>query len=186
MILGTAQNGPNLTEILTALANPQTHVVVNLVGLPLHDRPAFSSVCFHKILELRAASGRPHWISSMKHHLPRDGNPGARAWRKDSTGMMYVTVHPDQIDPAILNTVDLVFALGQSPGRPSRPFAKQEGQQAPTLPSTELESRSDSHRQIRRVGSRLPEVLENRPSTERRNARHKCGRRTAAGPQFLF
>ena len=174
VILGTAQNGPSLTEILTALANPQTHVVVNLVGLPLHDRPAFFFGLLHKILELRAASGRPHWIliDETHHLLPRDGNPGAPGLAQDSTGMMYVTVHPDQIDPAILNTVDLVFALGQSPGKTIEAFCQARGQQAPTLPSTELEA-----------GQTLmwdptlavaPEVLEIAPSsTERRRHRRK-------------
>ena len=174
VILGTAQNGPSLTEILTALANPQTHVVVNLVGLPLHDRPAFFFGLLHKILELRAASGRPHWIliDETHHLLPRDGNPGAPGLTQDCTGMMYVTVHPDQIDPAILKTVDLVFALGQSPGKTIEAFCQARGQQAPTLPSTELEA-----------GQTLmwdptlavaPEVLEIAPSsTERRRHRRK-------------
>ena len=174
VILGTAQNGPSLTEILTALANPQTHVVVNLVGLPLHDRPAFFFGLLHKILELRAASGRPHWIliDETHHLLPRDGNPGAPGLTQDCTGMMYVTVHPNQIDPAILKTVDLVFALGQSPGKTIEAFCQARGQQAPTLPSTELEA-----------GQTLmwdptlavaPEVLEIAPSsTERRRHRRK-------------
>lgn len=41
IMFGTAQRGPVVSEILTALANPENHVVVNLIGLPLQDRPSF-------------------------------------------------------------------------------------------------------------------------------------------------
>jgi hydroxymethylpyrimidine pyrophosphatase-like HAD family hydrolase len=174
VILGTAQNGPSLTEILTALANPQTHVVVNLVGLPLHDRPAFFLGLFHKILELRAASGRPHWIliDETHHLLPRDGNPMAPGLAQDSTGMMYVTVHPDQIDPSILKSVDLVFALGQSPGRTIETFCRALGREAPPVPPGELERGQTlmwDH-----ASAVAPEVLEIAPgASERRRHRRK-------------
>ncbi|MCW5798645.1 MAG: HAD-IIB family hydrolase [Nitrospira sp.] len=174
VILGTAQNGPSLTEILTALANPQTHVVVNLVGLPLHDRPAFFLGLLHKILELRAASGRPHWIliDESHHLLPRDGNPTAPGLAQDSTGVLYVTVHPDQIDPSILKTVDLVFALGQSPGQTIESFCRALNRGAPPLPSADLERGQTLMWDITSTGA--PEVLEIAPSiSERRRHRRK-------------
>lgn len=174
VILGTAQNGPSLTEVLTALANPQTHVVVNLVGLPLHDRPAFFLGLLHKILELRSASGRPHWIliDETHHLLPRDGHPSAPGLAQDSTGMIYVTVHPDQIDPSLLKTVDLVFALGQSPAQTIEAFCRARGRHAPPLPSAELER---GHTLMwNPASSAAPEVLEIAPSTsERRRHRRK-------------
>ena len=174
VILGTAQNGPSLTEILTALTNPQTHVVVNLVGLPLHDRPAFFLGLLHKILELRTASGRPHWIliDETHHLLPREGNPTAPGLAQDSSGMLYVTVHPDQIDPAILKSVDLVFALGQSPGQTIEVFCRAAGVAAPPLPSIELERGQTL--MWDRTSPFPPEVLDVAPGTsERRRHRRK-------------
>lgn len=172
VMLGTAQNGPSLTEILTALANPQTDVVVNLVGLPLHDRPAFFLGLLHKILERRTASGRPHWIliDETHHLLPRDGNPTASGLAHDSAGMIYVTVHPDQIDPAILKNVDLLFALGQSPGETINTFCRAVGREAPALPSADLQRGQTL--MWDRTSTRPPEVLEIAPGTGERR-RHK-------------
>ena len=172
VILGTAQNGPSLNEILTALANPQTHVVVNLVGLPLHDRPAFFLGLLHKILELRAAGGRPHWIliDETHHLLPRDGNPTAPGLAQDSSGLIYVTVHPDQIDQPILKTVDLIFALGQAPGDTLANFCRAVGRDVPALPPAELERGQTLMWEI--TAGSGPEVLEIAPSTSERR-RHK-------------
>ena len=174
VILGTAQNGPSVTEILTALANPQTHVVVNLVGLPLHDRPSFFLGLLPKILDLRAASGRPHWIliDETHHLLPRDGNPTAPALAHDSTGMVYVTVHPDQIDTSILKTVDVIFALGQSPAQTIETFCRAAERDAPSLSSTELARGHTLMWDCASAGA--PDVLEIAPSTsERRRHRRK-------------
>ena len=117
IVLGTAQDGPSHAEILTALANPNNHVVVNLVGLPLQDRPSFFLTLLPKLQELRSKSGRPHWmlVDETHHLLPVDGNPTAPGLMKDLAGMIYVTVHPDHIEHSILKTVDIVFALGKSP-----------------------------------------------------------------------
>ncbi len=174
VILGTVQNGPSLTEILTALANPHTHVVVNLVGLPLQDRPAFFLGLLHKILELRAKTGRPHWIlvDETHHLLPRDGNPTAQALAKDAAGMMYVTVHPDQIEPSILETVQIMFALGQSPGETLKTFCEAIRQETPVVPQAELEP--GRALMWNRTASHVPEIIEIAPSAvERRRHRRK-------------
>ena len=43
IMFGNVQHGPGVNEILTALAKPGNNVVVNLVGLPLQDRPSIFS-----------------------------------------------------------------------------------------------------------------------------------------------
>lgn len=174
VILGTARNGPSLTEVLTALANPHTHVVVNLVGLPLHDRPAFFLSLLHKILDLRAKTGRPHWmlVDETHHLLPLDGNPTARDLATDSAGMIYVTVHPDQIESSILETVDVICTLGRSPGGTLKAFCHAIHQEAPAVTSSELEPGRTL--MWDRTSPLLPEVLEIVPSTvERRRHRRK-------------
>src|SRR5437868_4649048 len=40
IMFGSALRGPTLDEVMKGLATPRNHVVVNLVGLPLQDRPA--------------------------------------------------------------------------------------------------------------------------------------------------
>ena len=174
IVLGTAQDGPSLTEIVTALANPNNHVVVNLIGLPLQDRPSFFLNLLPKLQDLRAKTGRPHWmlVDETHHLLPVNGNPAALALAKGLAGMIYVTVHPDQIEPAILETVDILFALGKSPHETIATYCTSIHQVAPAFAPSDLEP----GRAImwNRSSTEPPFILEVAPSSvERRRHRRK-------------
>ena len=174
IVLGTAQDGPSHAEILTALANPNNHVVVNLVGLPLQDRPSFFLTLSPKLQELRSKSGRPHWmlVDETHHLLPVDGNPTTPGLMKDLAGMIYVTVHPDHIEHSILKTVDIVFALGKSPDETLKQYCAAIQQPAPAATAARLQP----GRAImwNRASGETPFVLEIAPSTiERRRHRRK-------------
>ncbi|MCS6263599.1 MAG: HAD family hydrolase [Nitrospira sp.] len=174
IILGTAQDGPSHAEILTALANPNNHVVVNLVGLPLQDRPSFFLTLLPKLQELRSKSGRPHWmlVDETHHLLPVDGNPTTPGLMKDLTGMIYVTVHPDHIEHSILKTVDIVFTLGKSPDGTLKQYCAAIQQAPPAATAARLQP----GRAIMwdRTSGTTPFVLEIAPSTiERRRHRRK-------------
>ena len=174
IVLGTAQDGPSHAEILTALANPNNHVVVNLVGLPLQDRPSFFLTLLPKLQELRSKSGRPHWMLVDETHqlLPVDGNPTTPGLMKDLAGMIYVTVHPDHIEHSILKTVDIVFALGKSPDETLKQYCAAIQQPAPAATAARLQP----GRAImwNRASGETPFVLEIAPSTiERRRHRRK-------------
>jgi hypothetical protein len=174
IILGTAGGGPSLSEILTALANPDNHVVVNLVGLPIQDRPSFFLGLLPTLQELRAQTGRPHWVlvDETHHLLPRDGNPTALALAKELNGMVYVTVHPDQIEPTILEHVGMVFALGKTPGKTIESYCSAVRQPAPFVRGSDLEA---GHAIMwNRASQEPPFLLEIAPSTtERRRHRRK-------------
>lgn len=174
IVLGTAQDGPSHAEILTALANPNNHVVVNLVGLPLQDRPSFFLTLLPKLQELRSKSGRPHWmlVDETHHLLPVDGNPTTPGLMKELAGMIYVTVHPDHIEHSILKTVDIVFALGKSPDGTLKQYCAAIRQPAPAATAAQLQP----GRAImwNRSSGETPFVLEIAPSTiERRRHRRK-------------
>lgn len=117
VMFGTPQRGPAVTEILTALDSPDTNVIVNLVGLPLQDRPAFFLALLPALQERRAAFGRPHWIlvDETHHLLPREWQPVQAVMSQDLTGMVYVTVHPDHVAKPVLETVDVAMYLGEDP-----------------------------------------------------------------------
>ena len=73
-----------------------TNVIVNLLGLPLADRPAF----FEKLLprlELRR-TGRPHWlVIDEAHHLLPEPTGGEQTPSPPTGGLLLITVHPDQV-----------------------------------------------------------------------------------------
>ena len=53
------------------LDQPADNLVVNLIGLPLADRPPFFLTLLPRLLEMRARTGRPHWIVVDEAHLSR-------------------------------------------------------------------------------------------------------------------
>ncbi|OQW32328.1 MAG: phosphoglycolate phosphatase [Nitrospira sp. SG-bin1] len=140
VMFGTPQRGPGTTEIFTALESPDANVVVNLVGLPLQDRPAFFLALLPALQERRAKYGRPHWIlvDETHHLLPRDWQPVQAVLAKDLTGMVYVTVHPDHVARSVLDTVDVVMALGDDPAGTIAGFCETVGQPVPQMQLTAL------------------------------------------------
>jgi HAD superfamily hydrolase (TIGR01484 family) len=140
VMLGTAQRGPGIQEILTALDNPINNVVVNLVGLPLQDRPSFVLGLVPRIQELRAKTGRPHWVLvDETHHLfPSDWNPASLVLTQKLSCMVYVTVHPGQIERSVLETVDTLIALGETPGRTIADYCAALHEPVPPVPVQDL------------------------------------------------
>ena len=117
VMFGTSQRGPGMSEILTALDGPNTNLIVNLVGLPLQDRPEFFLALLPALQERRAKSGRPHWIliDETHHLLPREWQPVQAVLAQHLTGMIYVTVHPEHVAKSVLQTVDVMVSLGGDP-----------------------------------------------------------------------
>src|SRR5581483_11467993 len=58
VVVGTSRQGPSLEEALRILEKPEANVVVNLVGLPLADRPDCFLRLLPRLLEMRAQTGR--------------------------------------------------------------------------------------------------------------------------------
>jgi hydroxymethylpyrimidine pyrophosphatase-like HAD family hydrolase len=129
ILLGGPNRAPAVPEILTALEKPAANVVVSLVGLRLQDRPAFFAALLPRLQELRVQTGRPHWIlvDETHHLLPVDWQPAPTVLAQELTGMIYVTVHPGSVSPAVLATVSVVAALGEDPEETLREFARAVG-----------------------------------------------------------
>src|SRR5262249_36914597 len=70
VVLGDDQPPPSVSEVLDVLGNPDQNTVVNLIGLALNERPKFFEALLPRIQELRAGTGRPHWIAvDESHHV---------------------------------------------------------------------------------------------------------------------
>ncbi|MGH8514180.1 MAG: HAD-IIB family hydrolase, partial [Gammaproteobacteria bacterium] len=61
LMLGHRDDAPSVDQVLQVLDDPARNVAVNLVGLPLEERPRFFGALISRLQELRARTGRPHW-----------------------------------------------------------------------------------------------------------------------------
>jgi len=135
VVLGSRQAVPQVDEVLQVLENPETHAVVNLLGIPWDERPPFFQNLFPRLQEMRARYGRPHWlvVDETHHLLPALWKPASLTLPEQSRGMIFVTVHPNEVMPAALALVDLVLAVGEDPGETVRAFSEAAGRKAPKL-----------------------------------------------------
>jgi hypothetical protein len=117
VVLGSAEREASPEEVLTALENPHTNVVVNLSGLAAEERPAAFKELITELATLRATCGRPHWILVSEAHLllPADDADGILEPQKFGATMLYVSVHPESMSASVLDSVDTVIAIGANP-----------------------------------------------------------------------
>ena len=123
--LGNQQRAPSVNEVLSILEDPAINLSVNLLGLPLEDRPFFFGQLIPGLQAMRARTGRPHWIvlDEAHHMLPQTwGHTGTALPRKLGETIL-VTVHPEHVAPAVLAPIDVVFAIGDSPEKTLEKFS---------------------------------------------------------------
>ena len=116
-VLGTSDKFPAVEEVLEVLHEPRQSVVVNLLALGVAERPAFAGELLPELLKLRSATGRPHWIviDEAHHLLPREWQAADTFVPDELTGYLLITVHPEQIAPTVLQTVETMIAIGSDP-----------------------------------------------------------------------
>ncbi|WP_165248699.1 HAD-IIB family hydrolase [Paludisphaera soli] len=143
MKLGDPKNAPTVDEVEELLARPEKEdVSVNMLGIDLRDRPAFSDQLIPRLQDLRAHTGRPHWIvvDEVHHLMPASWQPAPLVIPKDLHGVLYITVEPDSIAPALLEAVDVLLAVGGEPEKTIRRFCEATGRAEPKgLKPVELE-----------------------------------------------
>jgi hydroxymethylpyrimidine pyrophosphatase-like HAD family hydrolase len=135
VVLGGRQAAPQIDEVLQILENPETNTVVNLLGIPWDERPPFFQNLFPRLQEMRARYGRPHWlvVDETHHLLPAQWKPAALTLPEKSGGMIFVTVHPKEVMPSVLASVDLVLTVGEAAGETIRAFSEAAGRKSPKL-----------------------------------------------------
>ena len=124
--LGNQWRAPGIGEILAILEDPKVNLSVNLLGIPLADRPDFLAQLMPHVQALRTRTGRPHWLvlDEAHHMLPGSGGPADSALPRQLGETLLITVHPEHVSPEMLSTVDVVIAIGQAPERTLDEFAR--------------------------------------------------------------
>ena len=137
--LGDTTHTPPHDEVM-ALLRAGHCAAVNLLGTKLADRPREFAGLFARIQEMRAATGRPHWvlIDEAHHLLPSAWQPGARVPEPSAGGLVFITVHPDEVARRALAVVDVVLAIGLEPDRTLAMVADGTGQPRPPASGARL------------------------------------------------
>lgn len=124
--LGNQVRAPSIGEIVSILEDPKINLSVNLLGIPLGDRPGFFAQLIPNLQAMRARTGRPHWLvlDEAHHMLPETWGHAAAVLPMRLHETILITVHPDHVAPAVLAPVDVVVAIGHSPEHTLAKFAQ--------------------------------------------------------------
>jgi phosphoglycolate phosphatase (TIGR01487 family) len=134
--VGDAKAPPHLTEVLKLLERPEDSAVVNMLAVSVSDRPGVFARFLLAIAELRARTGRPHWllVDEAHHVLPVERDPSVTALPQSLAASVFVTVDPETVARAALEHVDDVFAVGPKAAETVRGFCRALSIEAPPLP----------------------------------------------------
>ena len=115
VVVGNGAQAPTIDEVLQLLSNPRQNVVVNLLGLEIVDRPPFFLSLLPRLQDLRARTGRPHWliVDEAHHLLPAQWEPSRLAMPQELDRTLLITVHPAHVARAVIALVDTVLLVGQ-------------------------------------------------------------------------
>jgi hydroxymethylpyrimidine pyrophosphatase-like HAD family hydrolase/energy-coupling factor transporter ATP-binding protein EcfA2 len=115
--LGAADRIPGVSEILEVLKNAGSSISINMLGVPLADRPSYFVGLLPRLQELRARTGRPHWIviDEAHHLLPSELDSASLSIPSSLGSFALITVHPKSVSKALLDTVNTVIAIGPQP-----------------------------------------------------------------------
>jgi len=134
-VLGEPDRPPSPEEVLRLLESPGRSAVVNMIGMPLRDRPAFFAELMPRLVALRAKLGHPHCVvvDEAHHLMPAELQEVPVKEVTDLGSMFMITVHPEALSPAALSLVDNVIAVGPEPEITLADFARALGRPTPDI-----------------------------------------------------
>ena len=135
-VIGSPDRAPSVDECMQLLAKPNQNAVINLVGLAFSDRPAFFMSLFGRIRDLRAKTGRPHWliVDEVHHVLPAEWKPAELNLPQELDGVIMISVGPCAVSAVAVALVETVIVLGEKPAEMLREFAEANRKPAPPSP----------------------------------------------------
>jgi hypothetical protein len=177
-VFGNAKQPAVADAVLQLLGKPDQHAIVNMLGVPIQDRPGFFLSLLPRVQELRARTGRPHWIivDEAHHVLPSSWSPAGQALPQRLERMLFVTLSPDLLPVGVLELIDAVIAVGDEAEKMLKTFAEVTKIKCPKPLGAQLEQG-----QIAlwlRHDSRRPEILILAPG---KTVQHRHRRKYAEG-----
>jgi HAD superfamily hydrolase (TIGR01484 family) len=117
VVLGSAEHAPTVEECAQLLDKPEENAVINLLGLKIADRPWFFMALFARLRQLRARTGRPHWliVDEAHHVVPANWQPGGENLPERLEGVVMVSVAPELLAMPVLRAMQTLIVLGDQP-----------------------------------------------------------------------
>ena len=114
IIVGSAENRPDVTQIVTALERPDACVVADLSSAAPIDRREYLAIVGRQLLAFRAAMARPHWLimDPADPVLSVGGVALGASLLGAFAGVIAVTAHPERVASEAAALFDNVLALG--------------------------------------------------------------------------
>lgn len=135
VVAGDTKHEPDIGQVLSLIAKPDVSVVVNMLAVPMAERPRFFMRLSKAIAELRAETGRPHWliVDEAHHCLPASWQPADTVLPREMPSTIAVTVHPQSVAPAFLSCVGQVVGVGRGAEESIAAFCAAVGRRLPRL-----------------------------------------------------
>jgi len=136
--IGHGQTSTDVEAILQLLQKPSQNAAVNLVSVPVDQRPAVFLALALELEELRAQSGHPHWIlvDDADHLLPANVPSEALPAKLDRLAL--ITERPARLSSAILSRIDTLALVGDQPETTLAEFCKAVGRASPQISAVPL------------------------------------------------
>jgi hydroxymethylpyrimidine pyrophosphatase-like HAD family hydrolase len=188
LVLGSAKGSPSPDEIVAVLEKPGENVVLSLLAVDFDQRPRYFETLLPRVNELRARTGRPHWIilDETHHFAPSDTRTSAFGSLDETGGLFVVSPEPSKLAIEVLRHIDIVIAVGREPETTIAEFCRRIGEQPPAIPPAELE-KGEAIIWSRRDQSAPVRIRVERVRTERvRHSRKYAEAELAPDRSFFF
>ncbi|TMD17409.1 MAG: HAD-IIB family hydrolase [Chloroflexi bacterium] len=112
--IGTPDRAASVGEVMGILKDPAESVAINLLALRVQERPAFFAELLPHVQQLRAQTGRPHWlvVDEAHHLLPASLGKADVSLPQALSSTLLITVHPQTLAKDVLDEVDVALAVG--------------------------------------------------------------------------
>ncbi len=184
VVLGDMNHAPNSKEVINILENPDTNLVINLVGLAIQEHPSFFKNIFKDLQDFRARTGRPHWIvlDETHHLIPAEWDTPFPSPSPHS--LLMITVHPDQMAADALAAIDCAVVIGKSPGERLEAFSKSVGVPLPFFEDHSVQPEEAIF--WKRSGEALPVRFRIQPNRSKRRRHRRKYAEGELGPDRSF
>lgn len=187
-VLGNPTQAPRPEDVTDALRDPTRSVVVNMLGVPLADRPKFFAQLLPRVLEVKARTGRPHWlvVDEAHHMLPTGPETAELSKLLPDRGTLYITVHPGAVEPAALTHVGELLVIGGHPCETVSEFCAAVGEEEPKCPAVKGDKLPTGDAMAWQRGEKAAVIVHTKPPRTERKRHSRKYAEGNLGPERSF